>query len=163
MLRLAPVVILICASLLLLSCGEEGGLTGSECEIISCNYDKIVCQRYASPQPPAIIVHYKRVLEEGERWTAQIVIDLQGLESAEGQRFDYDPESPDDNEFTNRVALNRPGEDEQWPAFSGKFCEIKKGGDTPGEDLSGKCSFAFDNGYFLTAEFDCELEAATPP
>ena len=148
--------------LLALSCGEESKLSGSECEIISCSYDKIVCQRYAAPQPPAIIVHYKRVLEEGERWTAQIIIDLTGVESAEGQRFEDDENTPDENEFTNRVALHRPGEEEEFPAFDGKFCEIKKGGDVPGESMSGKCSFAFETGYFLTAEFDCTLEAATP-
>ena len=156
MLRFTPACILVYASLGTLACGEESALSGSQCEIMSCSYDKIVCQRYATPQPPAIIVHYKRVLEEGELWTAKITIDLQGIESAEGQRFD-------DTEFTNRVLLSRPGPmEEQWPEFNGRFCEINKGGDVPDEDMSGKCAFAFENGYFLTAKFDCTLEAAQP-
>jgi len=162
--RLAPFCILVWISISGFACGEESALSGSQCEIMSCSYDKIVCQRYSSPQPPAIIVHYKRVLEVGERWTAKINIDLYGIESAEGQRFDYDENSPEDNEFTNRVTLSRPGpiDEEQWPEFNGKFCEIKKGGDLPGTDTSGKCSFSFRNGYFLTAEFDCTLEAVIP-
>jgi hypothetical protein len=162
MTRFAPVWILACAGIVLVACGEEPGLSGSECDIISCDYQKIVCQRYDT-NPPGIIVHYKRILEEGgERWTAKIFIDLQGIESVEGQRFEDDELTSEENEFTNRVSLSRPGEDEQWPEFDGKFCEINKGGDVTDKEMSGKCAFSFINGYFLTARFSCTLEAAIP-
>lgn len=157
----APLLILACAGIVLVGCGEEPALSGSECDIISCDYDKIVCQRYDT-SPPGIIVHYKRVLEEGgERWTAKIFVDLDGIGTVEGQRFEDDL-TTEENEFTNRVSLSRPGEEEQWPEFDGNYCEINKGGDVPGKDMSGKCAFAFINGYFLTAKFSCKLEAATP-
>jgi len=75
--------------------------------------------------------------------------------TVEGTRFEGE-------EFLNRVQLSRPGSLEQWPDFEGNFCEIKEGGDAAGQDMSGKCAFAFTNGYFVTAEFKCTLEEVQP-
>jgi hypothetical protein len=161
--RFVPLWILACAGIVLVACGEDPALSGSECDIISCDYDKIVCQRYDT-NPPGIIIHYKRVLEEGgERWTAKIFIDLDGIETVEGYLFEDDENTLQENEFTNRVTLTRPGEDEQWPDFDGKDCKISKGGDVTDQKMEGECNFAFINGYFLTAKFSCTLEAAIPP
>ena len=148
---IAPVIVLLVA-FTALSCGEDQkGLYGSQCEIIDCNYDRIECQLYAPPND-AIIVHYLIQLEEGQEWTAKISLDLRGIEQVSGMRLE-------DNEFLNRVQLQRPGSAEQWPEFSGNFCEISSGGEEAGKDMAGKCAFAFDNGYFMTAEFSCVLEA----
>ena len=60
-----------------------------------------------------------------------------------------------------KIYLKRPGEEEQFPEFEGNFCEVDSGGDQLGENMSGMCSFRFVTGYFMTADFSCELEA--PP
>jgi hypothetical protein len=149
--RIVPFLILCGVALTPANCGEDQkGLYGSQCEIISCAFDRIECQLYPDPNH-AIVIHYLRMLEEGQEWTAKIVIDMDGIDKAEGTRLEED-------EFRNRVQLSRPGSLEQWPDFEGNFCEIKKGGDQTGKDMSGKCAFAFDNGYFVTAEFSCTLE-----
>jgi len=80
---------------------------------------------------------------------AKILILLEGIDQLEGLRLEGD-------EFADRVEFYCLA-DEDVPPFSGNFCEIETGGDV-GERLSGKCAFAFDNGYFLTATFECELE-----
>jgi hypothetical protein len=150
--RLAPALVLSSAAVLLFSCGDdEKGLYGSQCDILDCHFDRIECQLY-SPPNDAIIIHYLIQLEEGQEWTAKIVIETDGVEKISGSRFEND-------EFLQRVRLQRPGSPEQWPDFTGNFCEIKSGGDTAGKDMAGKCAFAFTNGYFLTAEFSCTLEA----
>lgn len=155
MARIVPFLILCVVALVPANCGEdEKGLYGSQCEIIGCDYDRIECQLYPDPNH-AVVVHYLKMLEEGQEWTAKIVIDLDGVTTAEGTRFE-------DDEFLNRVQLSRPGSMEQWPDFEGNFCEIKEGGDRDGQNMSGKCAFAFVNGYFVTAEFKCTLEEVTP-
>ncbi len=149
--RIIPFLILCGVALVSANCGEdEKGLYGSQCEIISCSFDRIECQLYPDPNH-AVVIHYLRMLEEGQEWTAKIIILLDGIDPVEGTRLEED-------EFINRVELARPGSLEQWPDFEGNFCEIKNGGDQAGKDMSGKCAFAFDNGYFVTAEFSCTLD-----
>ena len=149
--RIVPFLILCGVALVSANCGEdEKGLYGSQCEIIGCSFDRIECQLYPDPNH-AVVVHYLRMLEEGQEWTAKIIIDLDGISPVEGTRLE-------EEEFTNRVSLARPGSLEQWPDFEGNFCEIKNGGDQTDKDMSGKCAFAFENGYFATAEFSCTLD-----
>jgi hypothetical protein len=153
--RIVPFLILCALALVPANCGEDQkGLYGSQCEIISCAFDRIECQLYPDPNH-AVVIHYLRMLEEGQEWTAKIVIDLDGIDKVEGMRLE-------EQEFLNRVQLARPGSLEQWPDFAGNFCEIKSGGDQAGKNMSGKCAFAFTNGYFATAEFACTLEAVQP-
>ena len=136
------------------ACGEGNkGLVGSKCDIISCAYDRIDCQFYRTPDDNAVI-HYKRVLEEGERWTAKIIVGLDGADLdalKDGLTFE-------EQEFLDRVMLQRPGELEQWGDFHGNRCNLKLSAPEDGADLSGKCSFAFDDGMFLTARFGCSVE-----
>jgi hypothetical protein len=151
--RIAPVLIICVAALVPANCGEDNkGIYGSQCDIISCAFDTIECQLYPDPYH-SIVIHYLHILEEGgQEWTAKIVIDLADIDKVEGLRLE-------DEDFINRVQLTRPGSAEQWPDFSGNFCEISSGGDQADRGMSGKCAFAFDNGYFATAEFSCTLEA----
>lgn len=155
MARVVPFLIVCVVALVPANCGEdEKGLYGSQCEIISCAFDRMECQLYPDPNH-AVVIHYLRMLEEGQEWTAKIVIDLDGVTKVEGTRFEGE-------EMRLRVQLTRPGSLEEWPDFEGNFCEIKKGGDQAGKDMSGKCAFAFTNGYFATAEFACTLEEVQP-
>lgn len=134
--------------------GGKAGLTGGMCDIIDCNYDIIECDKYPPPNE-AIIVDYLRTLDTGRIWTARILIDLWGINQVEGLRIDG-------SDFLDRVDLSKPGGMEQWPDFTGNFCEFTKGGDATGEEMSGKCAFAFTNGYSVTAEFSCILEIVQP-
>ena len=142
------------------TCTEDGtcacwGLCGSECDLISCDFDKIICQLYQDPLPHAIVVHYKRVVTGGERWAAKIMIDLEGIDTVEGIRIEG-------ADFLDRIGLSIPGEDEQWPDSEGHYCEITQGGDVPETDMTGICSFAFVDGRLLEADFSCLLEDVLP-
>jgi hypothetical protein len=134
--------------------GGKTGLTGDMCDIIYCGYDIIECGRYPSPNA-AIAVHYLKMFDAGQEWTAKILIDVEGISPVEGQRIEG-------SEFLNRVFLSRPGSMEQWPDFEGNFCEFTQGGDNTGEEMTGTCAFAFVNGYSVTAEFSCILESVQP-
>lgn len=152
--RFIALILVSALGLALPACGEgHKGLEGSKCDIISCGYDRIDCQFYRTPDDAAVI-HYKRVLEEGERWTAKIIVELDGidLDTLKGGRL-FEGE-----EFLNRVYLQRPNELEQWGDFDGNRCELKLGAPEDGANLSGKCSFSFLDGMFLTARFDCSVE-----
>ena len=83
---------------------------------------------------------------------AKIVIHLHGVEQVEGIRIEGE-------DFIERVSFECPS-DEELPSFEGNFCEIREGGDVAGEKLVGKWAIAFDNGYFISATFECALEAA---
>jgi len=152
--RQTTLLITLALGPVLSACGaDHKGLEGSKCEIISCAYDRIDCQLYRTPDDNAVI-HYKRVLEEGERWTAKIIVGLDGVDPdalKDGLTFEGD-------DFLNRVLLQRPGESEQWGDFHGNKCKLDLSAFEDGADLSGKCSFAFDDGMFLTARFGCSVE-----
>ncbi|MBN2498570.1 MAG: hypothetical protein JXR96_28525 [Deltaproteobacteria bacterium] len=147
--RIASLVLLLCA----LACGGgDSGLSGSQCDLIDCSYDKIACRLYAPPNE-ALMVYYKRQLETGgDEYAAIISIDLDGApEDLAGWRFEG-------GDFNDRVRIYRP-ESNNWPSFDGNMCEFANGG-AVGSSLDGKCAFRFDNGRFATASFSCELEAA---
>lgn len=150
--RLFFAAVCLSACLTFNACGDKcGGLCGSQCELIDCSYDLIYCQKYASPND-AIVIHYKKILEEVEHWTAKIVIDVVGMGSITGTLIEG-------NEFLNRVLLTRPGGSmEQFPKYTGTDCIITEGG-LAGQKTSGECNFFFINGYALTAKFSCTLEA----
>lgn len=153
--RIVPFLILCGVALVPANCGEDHkGLYGSQCEIIDCGYNTIKCHLYEPPNH-AIKVFYQRTHEEGTEYTAVIFCDLEGIDKVEGTRFEED-------EFLRRCDIYRPPPGEMWPGFLGNFCEFQKGGDQPDKELKGKCAFAFDNGYFMTAEFSCTLEVAQP-
>ncbi len=135
-----------------IGCGEDCGLSGSQCDLIDCSYDALTCHKYATPND-AIKIFYKRTLEEGFEYAAIIVIDLVGVEQVEGLLIEG-------TEFTDRVSLYRPGTDDQWPGFDDGKLNIKQGGDAVDRSVEGKASFRFTNGYFASACFKCTLEAA---
>ena len=151
--RIVPFLILCGVALVPVNCGEdEKGLYGSQCEIMDCSFKTIDCDLYPSSQH-AIVIHYRTPLETGGfMWTARIFIDTEGVETVEGHKFEGD-------NFPDMVQLTKPGGGEEWPEFLGNFCKINEGGDTADKKMSGKCAFAFINGYFLTAEFSCTLKA----
>lgn len=136
------------------SCGEgDGGLYGSQCKLLDCSYDTIKCCLY---QPPlyGIKIFYKRIEINGYSDTAIISCDLEGVDKVEGRRFKG-------QDFLNRCNIYSPPPGDPWPEIGGNFCEFNKGGDEVGRQMSGKCFFAFVNGYSVTAEFSCILESAT--
>lgn len=134
------------------ACSDDCGLSGSQCELIECNFDKLTCQLYAPPNDAYKLI-FKQTLDEGSIFAAIIVIDLIGIETTSGLTI----EGP---EFAERVDLYRI--DEDWPAYQDGKLTISEGGRQPGEALDGKASFRFDNGYFVSACFQCTLEAAEP-
>ncbi len=130
--------------------GDEKGLDGSQCELVDCSFDTLICQLYAPPNE-ALRIDYKRTLEDGGwEYAAVIIIDLDGVEQISGWEFEG-------QEFNNRVMIYRIV-DKAWGDFDGNGCEFKSG-NKAGDTLEGKCSFAFDNGRFATANFKCTLEA----
>ncbi len=133
--------------------GEDTGITGSQCDRIDCNFDELTCHLYEDPTP-AYKIFYKRMFEGGEgfEYAAIVVIDLDGLD-------DYNDLLVEGEDFTNRVLLYRPGVGEQWPEYDDGKLEISKGGNAPGQQLKGKASFRFNNGFFASTYFDCTLEA----
>jgi hypothetical protein len=154
--RIIPFLILCGVALVSSNCGEdEKGLYGSQCEIMDCSYKVIDCDLYP-PSAHAIAIWYRTPLEEGGyTYAAKIAIDTDGVEKVESHKFEGD-------NFSDIVTLTRGGI-EQWPDFNGNFCKINKGGDQAGKKMSGKCAFAFETGYFLTAEFTCTLESTVLP
>ena len=136
---------------LLLACGGEKELDGSQCDLIDCSFDTLQCRMYEPPNE-ALMIYYTRTLDDGgQEYTAIVSIDLDGVEQVSGWEFEG-------TEFNERVRIYRPGSNE-WPEFDGNGCELKSG-DAIGDTLEGKCSFKVDNGRFLTANFNCTLEAA---
>ena len=136
---------------LLLACGEDKGITGSQCELVDCSYDTLQCQLYAPPNE-AFKIQYERTLDDGgKEYTAIITIDLDGVEQVSGWSIEGE-------EFNDRVNIYRIN-DNAWDEFDGNGCEFNSG-DEAGDTLDGKCSFAFENGRFATAYFNCTLEAA---
>ena len=138
---------------LLASCGEaDGGLYGSQCKSIDCSYDTIKCYLYTPPLH-GIKISYKRTEINEYSDSAIILCNLEGIDKVEGRRFEG-------QEFLNRCNIYSPPPGDPWPEFGGNFCEFMKSGDEVGDKMSGKCFFAFVNGYSVTAEFSCMLEAA---
>lgn len=155
MARIVPFLIVCVVALVPANCGEDQkGLYGSQCDIISCSYDTIKCHLYEPPNH-AVKIFYQRTLEEGTEYTAIIFCDMENVTKVEGTRFEGD-------EFLNRCDIYRPPPGEMWPVFIGNFCEFTKGGDEPDKEMKGKCAFAFENGYFMTAEFSCTPEVVQP-
>ena len=151
--RIFIVITLVVSAAWLASCGYDlGVLYGSHGDIVDCVYKTIDCDLYP-PAQHAIVIHYRTPLDTGGfTWTARIFIDTEGVEKVEGHKFEGD-------NFPDIVQITRPGGGEPWPEFSGNFCKINEGGDTADKKMSGKCAFAFFNGYFVTAEFSCTLKA----
>ncbi|HOX45727.1 MAG TPA: hypothetical protein PK668_19155 [Myxococcota bacterium] len=152
--------LLACLALAALAagCGEDcPKLDGSQCELISCGFTELNCQRYAAPND-ALKMNYKRTFDTGSEYTAILVIDLAGLPSAEGLHVEG-------QDFLDRVLFYRL-EGNNWPDPDldnpGK-CDVTKGGDEIGADLEGKCSLRFDNGYSVSASFCCTLEDTDIP
>lgn len=144
---------ILLASLFISGCGQQDtGITGSECDLIDCSFDELSCMYEDST--PAYKVLYKRVLEDGAgfEYAAIVVINLDGLDS-------YNDLLVEGEDFTNRVFLYRPGVGEQWPEYDDGKLEISEGGNATGQQLSGKASFRFNNGFFASTYFDCTLEA----
>lgn len=139
---------------LLLACGgDDKGISGSQCDLVDCSYDKLQCQIYAAPNNFLKII-YSRTLENGgSEYTAIITVDLDGVEQISGWEFEGE-------EFNERVNIYRVT-DNAWGDFDGNGCEFKSG-NAAGDTLDGKCSFRFDNGRFATAKFNCTLESAEP-
>ncbi len=156
MLRTPLLLLAISLALAGLGCGSERALEGSECDLRSCDYNRIECDFY--PQmgstPRAIVVHYLIVEDAGRQWTARLSMEFPGTDKIEGQVI-----VPPDLFDRVIIAEGAGG----WPAMVDGKCEIKEGGDEVGKPLKGKCGFKFDNGRFLTARFDCTLEDALPP
>ncbi len=145
--------LLVAMTMTISVCSEDpGGLYGGQCDLMDCGYDVVECQLYTATDR-AIVVHYINNPDQQREWTARIGIALNGIEKVPGLKLDG-------QEFLDRVTLTRPSSTQQWPEYDGRFCEIRSGGDQAGKNLSGKCSFSFTNGHFLTADFSCELQAA---
>jgi hypothetical protein len=149
--RLILTALLLATTLIMFS-GCGGGckqMSGSECDLIDCCYDRIDCQKYTD----ALVIHYKKVISEGEEtYAAKIYIETDGIDPIQGHLFES-------LEFIDRVILTRPGANEQFHEFDGKDCLITSGGDQAGTSMSGKCNFSFTNGYYMTADFTCTPEA----
>ena len=131
-------------------CGGDGGLSGSQCKLIDCSYDELVCHLYEEHQ--AYKLFYNRILQEGGiEYAAILNIDITDLEKLDGLVIEEEPE------FTERVDIYRPS-GEQWPDIKSGKLALKNGGREYGANLAGKVNFRFTNGYLLTAKFDCTLE-----
>ncbi len=134
--------------------GSDSGISGSQCKLIDCSYDELVCHFYEQPDQ-AYKLFYKRNLKEGgSEYAAILVIDIAGLDELSGIEIA-------DTDFAERVLLYRPGTGEQWPDFASGRLRLKKGGRAVGETIAGKANFQFENGYLVTIKFDCSLDA--PP
>ena len=79
---------------------------------------------------------------------------MDGVDQVSGWEFEGE-------EFNDRASIYRVI-DSAWGDFDGNGCEFKSG-DAVGDTLNGKCSFAFTNGRFATANFNCTLEDPEPP
>lgn len=135
------------------SCGEDlGGLYGAQCDLMDCSYDVVECQLYSNTEH-AIVVHYIKDPNGQREWTARIAISLEGIDKVSGLQLEG-------QDFLDRVTLTRPSSTQQWPEYDGTSCKIRSGGDQAGGNLSGKCSFSFLKGHYLSADFSCLLEAA---
>lgn len=133
-------------------CGEGcGGICGSVCELLDCKFGQTKCLLYPPPQQAWVINYITMINEVDRTWTAQLAIELNGLQLQNGMALEG-------QEFLDRVHLTRPGEGEQWPEYEGKNCQIDSAGDAEGERLAGKCNFQFTNGRFGTFAFSCQLE-----
>lgn len=135
--------------------GSDSGISGSQCKLIDCSYDELVCHFYEQPEQAdkAYKLFYKRNLKEGgSEYAAILVIDITGLDELSGIEIA-------DTEFAERILLYRPGTGEQWPDFASGRLRLKKGGRAVGETIAGKANFRFENGYLVTIKFDCSLEA----
>ena len=131
-------------------CGDDcQGLCGSQCDNMDCSYDHIKCQL---SEGEGIKILYERADGTVLDYAAIVYCDIAGVDKVAGSRFEGD-------EFLQRCKIERPPHGEAWPEFTGNFCEFTKGGDQAGQAMSGKCSFAFVNGYFATASFSCTLQA----
>jgi hypothetical protein len=131
-------------------CGGDGWLSGSQCKLIDCSYDELVCHLYQDQQ--AYKLFYNRTLKEGgTEYTAILNIDITDLDQLDGLVIE------DEMEFKERVGIYRPS-GEQWPDVNSGKLTLKKGGREYGDNLAGKVNFRFTNGYLLTAKFDCRLE-----
>ncbi len=132
------------------SCNEDiGGLYGGQCDFLDCHYDSIECQEYSDPY--SIVIHYLKQPNQEREWTAKIVILLDNMENETNLHLE-------EQNFLNRVILSRPPlTGEQWPDYNGKSCNLDLSGESPNAKVSGKCTFSFMNGHFLTANFSCKL------
>jgi hypothetical protein len=150
-----PVLLILLAGLGLAACGGDEGISGSQCGLISCGYDRIECEKYFTAEGDAIRINYLRNLEEGTEYTAVIIISIpDGTEQVEGLHIE--------EAFVDLVTLYRPPPGEQWPDYETGQCDIKKGGDELGKALEGKCAFLFVNGYNAAFRFKCTMENALP-
>ncbi len=131
--------------------GGCGGICGSVCDLMDCSFGQTKCLLYPAPQQAWVINYITMINDVDRTWTAQLAIELDGLQVQDGMLLETD-------EFMNRVHLTRPGEGEQWPEYDGKECQIDSAGDANEEKLSGECNFSFTNGRFGTFEFSCSLE-----
>jgi hypothetical protein len=149
--------VLACSSLLF-ACGSDPDLSGSQCDLIDCGHDIVVCKRVEplTNQPRALQIHYQRTLEIGVEWAAKITMEFPGDQPISGTRLEGQT-------FLDQVFLNRPGSVENFPEFTGRYCQIDTGGDENGKKLAGKCAFSFVNGRSMSAKFDCTLEPALVP
>ena len=128
--------------------GGDAGLSGSQCSLVDCKYDELICDLYASPND-FLKIYYKRNIEGGSEYTAILTIDLTGIDQVAGLELQ-------NQEFVERVDIFSVGMFDKWPGHHDGSLEIRSEVQV-GQKLDGKASFSFDNGRFLTAQFSCTL------
>ena len=95
------VMIAVLMLLLVGGCGESGEciISGSQCDLVDCGFDKLFCLKNAAPSN-RLSLYYKCALDVEMDFIAVIRIDPIGTELIEGMLFEG-------ARFTHRVTLAR--------------------------------------------------------